>query len=159
MSPRSRRPGRPPGRRGSPQSGPWPMMGGGGGGPARNLPGHEVPRPRPPHVAVMSTPPACAALRIVVPGATLSVRRDATSTGSWRTVSATAMAPHSSGMLARMEIDVETLRRMAAFGGVAWTDAGLESLPPAVERLLAMPERLEAVPIGELEPTTQYPVL
>jgi len=62
-------------------------------------------------------------------------------------------------MLARMEIDVETLRRMAALGGFAWTGAELESLRPAVERLLEMLERLEVVPIGELEPTTQYRVL
>src|SRR3989449_10740209 len=129
------------------------MIVGGGGRPARNLTRHEVHRPRPPHVAVMSTPPACAALRIVVPGATLSVRRDATSTGSWRTVSATAMAPHSSGMLARMEIDVETLRRMAAFGGFAWTDAGLESVRPAVQPRLGMLEGLEAGAAGGLQPT------
>ncbi len=62
-------------------------------------------------------------------------------------------------MLARMEIDVETLRRMAALGGFAWTDAELESLRPTVERLLEMLERLETVPIDELEPTTQYRVL
>jgi Asp-tRNA(Asn)/Glu-tRNA(Gln) amidotransferase C subunit len=62
-------------------------------------------------------------------------------------------------MLAPVEIDVETLRRMAALGGFAWTDAELESLQPAVERLLEMLERLEAVAIGELEPTTQYRVL
>src|SRR2546427_6821408 len=123
------------------------MIVGGGGRPARNLTRHEVHRPRPPHVAVMSTPPACAALRIVVPGATLSVRRDATSPGSWRIVSATAMAPHSSGMLARMEIDVETLRRMAAFGGFGWSHSERESLRPPVERLLAMLESLEAGPI------------
>jgi len=48
---------------------------------------------------------------------------------------------------------------MAALGGFAWTDAELESLRPAVERLLEMLEPLEAVPIGELEPTTQYRVL
>src|SRR3989441_10599575 len=106
------------------------MRGGGGDSPARTLPRQEVHRPRPPHVAVMSTPPACAALRIVVPGATLRVRRDAASPGSWRTVSATAMAPHSSGMLAPMEIDVESLRRMAALGGVALHDAEPESLRP-----------------------------
>ena len=47
---------------------------------------------------------------------------------------------------------------MAALGGFAWTGAELESLRPAVERLLEMLERLEAVPIGELEPTTQYRV-
>jgi Asp-tRNA(Asn)/Glu-tRNA(Gln) amidotransferase C subunit len=59
-------------------------------------------------------------------------------------------------MLAPMEIAVETLRRMAALGGFAWTDAELESIRPAVERLLEMLERLESLPIGALEPTTQY---
>ena len=59
-------------------------------------------------------------------------------------------------MLAPMEIAVETLRRMAALGGFVWTDAELESIRPAVERLLEMLERLESVPIGDLEPTTQY---
>jgi Asp-tRNA(Asn)/Glu-tRNA(Gln) amidotransferase C subunit len=59
-------------------------------------------------------------------------------------------------MLAPMEIAVETLRRMAALGGFAWTDTELESIRPAVERLLEMLERLESVPIGALEPTTQY---
>ena len=44
------------------------MMVGGGAVPATNLTRHEVQRPRPPQVAVMSTPPACAALRMVVPG-------------------------------------------------------------------------------------------
>src|SRR3989441_3662787 len=134
------------------------MSVGGGGKPARNLTRHEVHRPRPPQVAMMSTPPACAALRIVVPGATLSVRRSA-SPGAWRIVSATAMASHSSGMLAPMEIGVETLRRMAALGGVVWTDAELESIRPPVERLLEMLEGLERVPIGDLEPTTPYRVV
>src|SRR5215510_4073430 len=46
------------------------MRVGGGGDPARNLIRHEVHRPRPPQVAVTSTPEACAAFRMVVPGAT-----------------------------------------------------------------------------------------
>src|SRR4029434_4563030 len=50
------------------------MIVGGGGRPARNLTRHDVQRPRPPHVAVTSTPPACAAFRMVVPDATLSRR-------------------------------------------------------------------------------------
>src|SRR2546428_9712199 len=131
------------------------MSVGGGGKPARNLTRHEVHRPRPPQVAMMSTPPACAALRIVVPGATLSVRRSA-SPGAWRIVSATAMASHSSGMLAPMEIGVETLRRMAALGGFVWTGAELEPVPPAVQRLPQMLERLEGVPIRDPQPATQY---
>ena len=62
-------------------------------------------------------------------------------------------------MLARMEIDVETLRRMAALGGFAWTDAELEAIRPAVQRLLESLEQLEQIPLGSIEPTTQYRVL
>ena len=57
-----------------------------------------------------------------------------------------------------MEIGVEGMRRMAVAGGFAWTDAELESIRPAVERLLDALERLESVPLGEVEPTTQYRV-
>src|SRR5258708_5062699 len=44
------------------------MMVGGGAVPATSLTRQEVQRPRPPQMALMSTPPACAALRMVVPG-------------------------------------------------------------------------------------------
>src|SRR6185503_7234584 len=47
---------------------------GGGTVPAVNLTRQEVQRPRPPQVAVMSTPAACAARSMVVPGATWRVR-------------------------------------------------------------------------------------
>ena len=43
-------------------------MVGGGTVPATNLTRQEVQRPRPPQVAVMSTPAAWAALRMLVPG-------------------------------------------------------------------------------------------
>src|SRR2546425_13295238 len=117
------------------------MIVGGGGTPARNLTRHEVQRPRPPHVAAMSTPPACAALRIVVPTAAARLRREVGSLGSAMIVSATAMAFHSSGMLAPMEIPVETLQRLARLGGLAGTDAALEAIRPGVQRLLEMPRR------------------
>src|SRR5436309_8111450 len=103
----------------------------------------------------MSTPAACAALRIVVPGATVTVRRTAASRGSATMVSGTAMASHSSGMLARMEISVESLKRTAALGGFAWTDAELEAIRPAVQRLLEALEQLERVRLGKVEPKTQ----
>src|SRR4029450_10753154 len=112
------------------------MIVGGGGSPTRNLTRHDVHRPRPPHVAVMSPPPACAALRIVVPGATVSVRRAEGSLGSVTKVSGTAIASHSSGMLARMEISVEWLKRAAALVGFDWSEADLEPIRPAVSRLL-----------------------
>jgi Asp-tRNA(Asn)/Glu-tRNA(Gln) amidotransferase C subunit len=62
-------------------------------------------------------------------------------------------------MLAPMEIGLEGMKRMAAAGGFAWTDAELESLLPAVERLLDALSRLESLPLEDLEPTTQYRVL
>ncbi|PYN01024.1 MAG: hypothetical protein DME07_14845 [Candidatus Rokuibacteriota bacterium] len=74
-------------------------------------------------------------------------------------VSATAMVFHSSGMLAPMEITVETLQRLARLGGFAWTDAELEAIRPGVLRLLEMLERLESVPLDAIEPTTQYRML
>ena len=94
-----------------------------------------------------------------MPGATVSVRRAPGSFGSVTSVSGTAMASHSSGMLARMEISVETLKRTAALGGFDWSDAELEPIRPAVERLLEALERLEALPLGDVEPTTQYRVI
>jgi Asp-tRNA(Asn)/Glu-tRNA(Gln) amidotransferase C subunit len=62
-------------------------------------------------------------------------------------------------MLARMEISVESLRRMAALGGFAWTDAELEAIRPAVQRLLESLEQMDQLPLGAVEPTTQYRVL
>ena len=62
-------------------------------------------------------------------------------------------------MLARMEISVESLRRTAALGGFAWTDAELEAIRPAVQRLLASLAEMEQVSLGAIEPTTQYRVL
>ena len=62
-------------------------------------------------------------------------------------------------MLARMEISVEMLKRTAALGGFDWSDAELEPIRPAVQRLLEALEQLERVPLGNVEPTTQYRVL
>ncbi len=62
-------------------------------------------------------------------------------------------------MLARMEISVESLRRTSALGGFAWTDAELEAIRPAVQRLLESLEQMEQLPLGAVEPTTQYRVL
>src|SRR2546428_11789353 len=87
---------------------------------------------------------------MVVPGATVSVRRAPGSFGSVTSVSGTAMASHSSGMLARMEISVEMLKRTAALGGFDWSDAELEPIRPAVERLLAALGGLGALPLGDV---------
>ena len=62
-------------------------------------------------------------------------------------------------MLARMEISVELLKRAAALGGFDWSDAELEPIRPAVERLLEALARLEQLPLGDVEPTTQYRVI
>jgi len=51
------------------------------------------------------------------------------------------------------------MKRMAAAGGFAWTDAELAPLRPAVERLLDALTQLESLPLEDLEPTTQYRVL
>jgi len=62
-------------------------------------------------------------------------------------------------MLARMEISVEMLKRTAALAGFDWSEAELEPIRPAVERLLEALARLEQVPLGDVEPTTQYRVI
>jgi Asp-tRNA(Asn)/Glu-tRNA(Gln) amidotransferase C subunit len=62
-------------------------------------------------------------------------------------------------MLARMEISVEWLKRAAALAGFDWSDADLEPIRPAVARLLESLERLEQLPLAEVEPTTQYRVI
>jgi Asp-tRNA(Asn)/Glu-tRNA(Gln) amidotransferase C subunit len=62
-------------------------------------------------------------------------------------------------MLARMEISAESLKRAAALAGFAWTDAEVEAIRPAVQRLLASLAELEQLPLGSTEPTTQYRVL
>ena len=62
-------------------------------------------------------------------------------------------------MLARMEISVEMLKRTAALAGFDWSEAELEPTRPAVERLLEALARLEQVPLGDIEPTTQYRVI
>ncbi len=69
------------------------------------------------------------------------------------------MRPHSSGMLPPMEINLDTLRRITRLAGFDWTDAELDAIRPVVERTLEMLGRLEALPLGEVEPVTQYRVL
>jgi len=59
-------------------------------------------------------------------------------------------------MLAPMEIDLETMRRTARLAGFDWSDGELEAIRPAVERNLALLARLETLPLGEVEPATQY---
>lgn len=53
-------------------------------------------------------------------------------------------------------IDLDTLRRGAQLAGFAWTDAELEEIRPQVEAALRLLRALEAVPVGDTEPTTLY---
>jgi hypothetical protein len=56
-------------------------------------------------------------------------------------------------------IDLETLRGAARVAGFTWTDAELESIRVAVEQAQAALRDLEAVPLGDVEPTAQYRVI
>ncbi len=53
-------------------------------------------------------------------------------------------------------IDLDTLRRGAQLAGFAWSDAELEEIRPQVEAALHMLRTLEAVDVGDTEPTTLY---
>jgi len=55
--------------------------------------------------------------------------------------------------------DVETLRGAARVAGFAWTVEELEALRPAVEAALPLLATLDDLPLGAVEPTTQYRVL
>ena len=55
--------------------------------------------------------------------------------------------------------DVETLRGAARVAGFAWTVEDLETLRPAVEAALRLLAALDDLPLGAIEPTTQYRVL
>ncbi len=55
--------------------------------------------------------------------------------------------------------DLDTLRAAARLAGFAWSDAELEALRPAIEASLRLLATLEAVPLGAVEPTTQYRIL
>src|SRR5689334_1654796 len=83
------------------------MIVGGGIVPATNCTRHDVQRPRPPQVAVISTPPSCAALRIVVPTATLSSRRVPDCAGFVRMTSETAIRRHCSAHPRGLRRDLE----------------------------------------------------
>jgi hypothetical protein len=56
-------------------------------------------------------------------------------------------------------IDLETMRRVAGLAGFEWSDAELEALRPLVDASLRMLAGLETLPLGEVEPTTQYRIL
>ena len=53
-------------------------------------------------------------------------------------------------------LDLETLRRGAQLAGFVCTDGELEEIQPLVEATLRMLRALDAVPLGDAEPTTHY---
>lgn len=53
-------------------------------------------------------------------------------------------------------IDLDTLRRSARLAGFDWSDAELEAIRPMVEASLRLLAGLEALPLDEVEPATQY---
>jgi hypothetical protein len=55
--------------------------------------------------------------------------------------------------------DLDTIRGAARLAGFAWSDAELEALRPAIQASLRLLATLETVPLGAVEPTTQYRIL
>lgn len=62
-------------------------------------------------------------------------------------------------MLPLMEVNLDAMRRVARLAGFEWSDAELEAIRPTVERTLELLARLEALPLREVEPATQYRVI
>jgi hypothetical protein len=55
--------------------------------------------------------------------------------------------------------DIETLRGAARVAGFGWTAEELQTLRPAIEAALRLLATLDALPLGAVEPTTQYRIL
>ena len=53
-------------------------------------------------------------------------------------------------------LDLDTLRVAARLAGFTWTDTQLEAIRPMVEASLRLLAGLEELPLGDVEPTTQY---
>ena len=63
----------------------------------------------------------------------------------------------TAGILGGMStIDVETLRHAARLAGFDFAVSDLEPIRPAIERALQALERLEGLPLGSVEPVTQF---
>jgi Asp-tRNA(Asn)/Glu-tRNA(Gln) amidotransferase C subunit len=56
-------------------------------------------------------------------------------------------------------ISLDSLKRSAQLAGFDWSEAELEAIRSAVERALESLARLERLPLGDVEPTTQYRIL
>lgn len=53
-------------------------------------------------------------------------------------------------------LTVESLRQIAALRGYAWSEAELEAVRPTVERIQALLEKLESLPLRDVEPAVHY---
>lgn len=58
-----------------------------------------------------------------------------------------------------MDVSAKTLKRMAALAGFDWSEEEIEALLPVVERNLEMVERLDGLPLRDVEPAAQYRIL
>ncbi len=58
-----------------------------------------------------------------------------------------------------MDVSEKTLKRMAALAGFDWSDEEIEALLPVVVRSLEAVERLDALPLRDVEPAVQYRIL
>jgi hypothetical protein len=63
-------------------------------------------------------------------------------------------------MLARMTASsLDDLRRLVRVAGFEWSDHDLAALLPAFERSVALLRSLDAIALGDVEPTTHYRVV
>ena len=56
-------------------------------------------------------------------------------------------------------VTLDAMRSAIRLSGFTWSDEELQALRPALERALASLGELERVPLGDVEPTTQYRIL
>ena len=63
------------------------------------------------------------------------------------------------GILAGMSTDLQALRHAARAAGFDFAEADLAPIQSAVERALQALERLEALPLANVEPVTQFRVV
>jgi Asp-tRNA(Asn)/Glu-tRNA(Gln) amidotransferase C subunit len=55
-------------------------------------------------------------------------------------------------------LSLEAMRELAALNGFQWTDAELEALRPALERVMGLLARLEGLALEAVEPSVQHRV-
>ena len=59
----------------------------------------------------------------------------------------------------KQPVDLDALRGSARVAGFDWTDAQLEAIRPMVGAALRLLASLEDLPLGDVEPSTQYRML